>query len=577
LTDREDPEIPDSGLDWEDSGLPVEQVRSLFVTLGKAFRAYQLYDENNPVRRRFVDTLRAELGGLWEELDALTVRMDEDHIYLGDSEVYSSESRNDSLAFLFFKDGVREVTFLPGIEQQELEALLGVLQKARKLSPEGDDLLTVLWEAELSFFQYRYVDLLAEGVALPESGPGNTGHDLQAALAAEDQEIAREEERAAAGAEPDAPQTVKQDDFNPTLYALDPREMETLRDELQKELKRDTRADVLKALFDRLEEPEDRARQSEVLGILETLLPNFLSRGALVAATNVLRELRRLEGLPGVFDEERLAGSRAILDRVSEADAIEELIAALYDGTIRASSAQLGAFLRFLRGGALAPLLRESETVAHRELQAVLRKAVQGIANQNRGALVELLGEEDPVIAAAAARLTGEIQVAEAGPGLVRLLGHADPSVRLAAIEAATTLKASAVAGALEPALEDSEREVRIAAARALGELRYTPAKKRLADLIRGRQLRAADVTEKVAVFEAYGMSAQAEGVALLDELLNKKGLLGKREASEMRAAAALGLGRIATPEARAALERATQDDDPVVRSNVNRALRHED
>ena len=112
---------------------------------------------------------------------------------------------------------------------------------------------------------------------------------------------------------------------------------------------------------------------------------------------------------------------------------------------------------------------------------------------------------------------------------------------------------------------------------RALGDLRYTPAMKKLADLIRGRRLRAADVTEKVAVFEAYGMSAQADGVALLDELLNKKGLLGKREASEIRAAAALGLGRIATPEARAALERATQDDDPVVRSNVYRALRHED
>ncbi len=44
-----------------------------------------------------------------------------------------------------------------------------------------------------------------------------------------------------------------------------------------------------------------------------------------------------------------------------------------------------------------------------------------------------------------------------------------------------------------------------------------------------------------------------------------------------MRAAAALGLGRIANPAARAALEQATLDEDPVVRSNVNRALRQED
>jgi len=566
---------------WAEAHLPVEEVKSLFVTVGKAFRAYQLYDENNPVRQRFVDTLRTEFSGLWAELDKLVVRIDEDHIYLGEAEVYHSESRNDSLAFLFFKDGVREVTFLPGIEGDELEKFLGVLQKARKIVPEGDDLLTVLWEQGLRCLQYQYVDLLAEGVGLPMPGAGNSPLEMQAAMAGIDEEVAAEEEQAAGGGvEPDQPQTVKQDEFNPTLYALDPQEMETLRAELQKELKRDTRSDVLKALFDRLEEPAYRERQSEVLGILEQLLPSFLGHGALVAATNVLRELRRLEQVEGVFDAEGLAHVRKILDDMSAPEAVQELIQALFDGTIRASSSQLAAFLQFLRGGAIAPLLRESEAVAHKELQAVLRKAVQGIANQYRGAVVDLLQEEDPVVAAAAARLSGEMQITEAGPGLALLLGHAESSVRLAAIEAAITLKASVVAGHLEKRLEDEEREVRIAAARALGELKYSPAAQTLSDIVKSKQIRQADITEKVAIFEAYGMTAEGGGVALLDQLLNKKGgglLSGKRESTEVRAAAALGLGKIASPEARAALEQATQDEDPVVRSNVNRALRRED
>jgi HEAT repeats len=569
---------PENGLDWGGDDLPVEAVRSLFVTLGKAFRAYQLYDENNPVRKRFVDTLEGEFEGLWQELDELVVSVDEDHIYLGEAEVYHSESRHDSLAFLFFKDGVREITFLPGIESNELEQFLGVLQKARKLVPEGDDLLTVLWEEELRYFRYQYVDLLAEGISLPEAGGGNTGAELQAALAAEDEEIAAEEEEGASGgAAADTPQAVKQDDFNPTLYALDPRDMETLRAELRKELKRDVRADVLKALFDRLEESQNRERQSEILGILETLLPNFLSRDGLIAATNVLRELRRLEQVDGIFDEQRRAESRKILEEISAPEAIEELIQALYDGTIRASSTQLGGFLQLLLGGALAPLLRESETVEHRELQAVLRKAVQGIADGNRESLVKLLEEDDPLLASAAARLAGEMQIAEAGPGLARLLAHTEPSVRLAAVDAAVALKASTIAGVLEKTLDDPERDVRIAAARALGELRYPPAAQTLSGIIRGKRIRTADVTEKVAVFEAYGMAADGDAVGLLDTLLNKKGLLGKRESTEIRAAAALGLGRITTPEARAALESATQDEDPVVRSNVNRALRQEE
>ena len=353
--------------------------------------------------------------------------------------------------------------------------------------------------------------------------------------------------------------------------------MQLLKVELEKELNRDLRNDVLSALFDRLEEPSNPQRQTEVLGVLATLLPNFLSRGALTAATRVLEELRKMEAMPGVFDEERMSLSRSLLDEVSAPEAIGELIQALYDGSIRASPQQLAAFLRFLRAGALSPLLRASETVDHKELQAVLRASVKGIAERNRGAVVRLLEEKDPIIASGAARLAGDMQIAEAGPSLAGLLAHADPSVRLAAVEAAVALKASTAAGALQHTLDDPEREIRIAAARALGALRYAPATPRLEAVLASKEIRQADITEKVAFFEAYGQVAGDRAVETLDKLLNGKGFLGKREPAEIRAAAALGLGKVQTPKAGAALSRASGEDDPVVRSAVNRAMRSED
>ena len=284
---------PEEG--WDEENLPIEEVRELFVVLGKAFRAYQLYDENNPVRHRFVESLRQAFQGLWAELETLLLQVDEDRILLGGKEVYVSSNRGESLAFLFFKDGIRQINFLPGVENEELERFLGVLQKARKLLPEGDDLLTVLWEEDLQFFQYQYVDFLAEGVSLPEAGPGNQQAELQnvlqSELAEDEAEDADEGEADGAAEADDAPKTASADDFNPTLYSLDPGEKEKLRGELQKELQRDLRSDVLAALFDRLEESHNPARQSEIIEILGTLLPNFLSRGVLVGATQILEEL----------------------------------------------------------------------------------------------------------------------------------------------------------------------------------------------------------------------------------------------------------------------------------------------
>ncbi|HSW31101.1 MAG TPA: HEAT repeat domain-containing protein [Longimicrobiales bacterium] len=555
--------------------LPVGQVRELFVVLGKALRAFQLYDENNPVRQRFVESLRQAVAQLWAECDRLTLSVEEDRFVLGDQDVYRAESRSDSLAFLFYKDGVREITFLPGLEQAELVRFLGVLQRARKLTPEGDDLLTVLWEEDLQFFQYQYVDLLAEGVELPTPGAGNTQQEMKAVLDAELEE--EEEGPPKPGEQAPAAKTVNKDDFNPTLYSLDPRELQTLKVELDKELHRDLRNDVLSALFDRLEEGNQSERQSEILGVLATLLPNFLSRGALDAATRILEELRKLEAMPGVFDEQRLEESRALLDEVSAPEAIGELIQALYDGSIRATPQQLAAFLRFLRAGALFPLLRASETVEHKELQAVLRTAVKGIAERNRGAVVRLLSEQDPVVASGAARLAGDMQITEAGPALAALLAHYDGKVRLAAVEAAVSLKASTAAQALQDTLDDPEREIRIAAARALAALRYTPASGRLEDILNSKEIRLADITEKVAFFEAYGTVAGDRAVGMLDKLLNSKGFLGKREPSEIRAAAALGLGKVGSAGSVASLRRAGQEEDAVVRSAVNRAMRRED
>ena len=63
-------------------------------------------------------------------------------------------------------------------------------------------------------------------------------------------------------------------------------------------------------------------------------------------------------------------------------------------------------------------------------------------------------------------------------------------------------------------------------------------------------------------------------GIALLDGMLNGKSMFGRREDAELRACAAVALGRIGSAEARASLQRAATEKDVVVRNAVGRALR---
>ena len=101
--------------------------------------------------------------------------------------------------------------------------------------------------------------------------------------------------------------------------------------------------------------------------------------------------------------------------------------------------------------------------------------------------------------------------------------------------------------------------------------MKYAPAGGEFRAVIEEKGFQDADVTEKVAFFEAYGMLAGDEAVPFLDRLLNGKGLFGRRENAEIRAGAALGLGRIRGPRPAEALNKASRDDDPVVYSAVSR------
>ena len=194
--------------------------------LSKGIRATQLYMPNNPVYQRAVDNIRAAFRQIWQATDDLVFDVGETELRWEDNVVYSQDQRNESIAWTLFKDGVRSLTFRPGVEETEIVRFLGVLQQARTLQADApDDLLTLLWAQDFQFVAYTFRELATENAVPIEKGETIPSSTPPSQL----QHRVQEE------APPRREGLVSIDDFDTTLYFLEDAEVEYLRKDVDRE------------------------------------------------------------------------------------------------------------------------------------------------------------------------------------------------------------------------------------------------------------------------------------------------------------------------------------------------------
>ena len=554
--------------------LPLGEITDLILTLDKAIRSQRLYQPNNPVYHSFITAAHTAFGNIWDRIGEVTVSVEESAFRWYGRAFPVGEGR-DNLTFLFYKDGIRFITFLPGFED-ELERFMQVVNRARSLeAASDDDMVTLLWQAELTSFQYSYIDALGEGLQIPQSTlPKLKTFDValrDAALAGTDPNEVHSP--AVAAGEPPVVGMINRDDFAETLYFLEPAELEQLKREVALEWSRDLRKDVLHALFDRLED-KDLDWRTEILRILRQLLPVHLGAGDLTSATRILRELTDILDR-NVLEGEHREDAVALFRELSEPEVLTQLLRSLEDGVVDPEGDDLGIFLKHVGPPAMAVLLAAIERTELPALQQRLRRSMVELGTAHQVQLVALLQDGNNDVVRGAARLCGEIGIVGAAGPLAGLLGRNDPLLRRAAIESLGRIRTSVAMEALQRALTDDDRDVRVAAARGLAAVQYQPARPRLTELLDTKQVRDADLTEKLAFFEAFGSVATADNIPMLDRILNGRRLLAK-ETPEMRACAAMALGKIGTPASREVLQRAASETNPIVRNAVLKALRPE-
>lgn len=555
-------DTPETG--WEVDTAPVETFLQVFL---KALRAAQLYLPNNPVYQTAIENVRKAFPPLWEAATELHLLVLETELKW-EGKVVLSQPRNESLAWLLFKDGVRALELAPGVEDEELVQLLHVINKARNLPGDAeDDLLTLLWEQDFQFVKYDYVELAADDQAsLDTEKPRDEVEVTRQAIVQEAEEQQETDPRMAG--------IVRLEDFDSTLYFLDENDIGYLRQEIDREYQQDLKTNTLAVLFDIFELQPFPAVRAEILSIIEHFLPYLLGVGDFRAVAAVLRELRVLADRARELIPEHRKVIEELPARLSEPEAIAQLLQSLDEAPTLPDDKDLGALFRELRPEALETVIDWMPRLHAENVRALLGGAVQRIAAAHPDAVAKALGSENPEVVRATVDLAGRLKLPPTVPALGGLLIAETPAdIRVMVVGALASIGTPTAMQQLEQAVEDKSRDVRVAAVRVLGSRRHRAALEPIEAVVLGRSLRAADLSEKTAFFEAYGLLVGRDGVERLAPMLAAGGVFKKKSDPETRACAAMALGKIGTPEARAALEAAIQDKDPLVRNAVSRAL----
>ena len=546
---------------------PVEELLRLIV---KAARAQQLYLPNNPIYRGALDALRAGFVPIWAETDELPLAFTESEIHWFGTpvagETGSAAKSPDNLAWLFFKDGVRELKIMKGFEETEIVKLLEIIKRARKASPDEDDLVTMLWEADLAMLTYKYVDLLQEGGGGGELSDGTEARPTSADDVQRGTREAVEESRAGG--------IVNMADFDATLYFLDEREITYIQDEIAREYQQDLRLNVVSVLLDIFEAQPDREIRSEVLDDLHTMMLYLLTAAHFRGVAAMLRESQVAVQRASDLTEEQRERLAQLPDRLSAPDVLSQMLQALDESPTLPPQAELVELFDQLRSTALSPVFLWLNKIQNERLRPLLEAAAGRLATANTAELVRLIQAPEREVSGEAIRRAGALKAQAAVLALSKILAEPELARRQLAVQALTEIASPGALQALERAIEDADREVRMTAVRALTSRAYRPALPRLEAAVKGKAIRDADLTEKMCFFEGYGSLCGDGGVSYLDSILNGKGFLGRREEPDVRACAAVALGRIGTPKSVEALRKASAEKDIVVRNAVNRALR---
>lgn len=531
---------------------PIEAVKDFALQIEKTLSARRLYQPTNAAyldaNQRLLEKCRAAAGQ-----DGITITVASTDLFVDKISVLNRPKHDDSYFFPLYRDGLRELTFLPGITQEELDRFMAVLETKEKDLGAADDMINFLWRQDLSTILHKAIDGIGESEDAGEGG-SNELHALIADLTEKIKDPAAPETGQKYAFRMDADVRVAQQDYhydsstlrrtfeqNPTVLRLAEDEAQQIRVELG-----ENRDSVLAERF------------------IEILLLLVRSPVKSVEATAIAPMFLQLsEGYWKTRDYGRVA---AILTHVNAA-ATEapnpENRAALADVIRRFLSVErLNLLFIDFVGGALPaktasriwdlvpdeviwPILLDAwsrlpEGETRNLVLAALRKRLTTNAELLRQSLN---APEPPRVRAALALLDEKIERLFVND-LIQLASHPEESIRLKALAAAARIGTPAALEALWKAVEnDPSKSVRLYAFRVMSTVKWPELRKRIETLVTEPQFAERPLWEREKYVRLLGQIGGESIAPLFEGWIPSKRWMWQAKDLEILELALRGLG----------------------------------
>jgi len=521
----------------------VKSTKALIQTFLQTVKAFRLYEASHPLLSKFLDRLRNDFDHYFHEFDSFSLQVGEYQLFFRGKVVYESEEVKESLAFAFYKDGIREIRFFQGLEFKEIVDFLNIMRKSDSVNRLEDDLVTLLWERDFSHIAITTVDDFSDGssIVIPATEEElSKGLEYRRSKGEDGKGKANEAET---GEPPPFVEELKQV-LNPApgqslvqACQLNSNEMMEINGQVQEEQHPKYHHVLIHYLIEMLLHlGEDMDAYENMISYFGRTIESLLEKKEVGNAVAILKDLKDTMESMALKDKQILAIHR-IFETSSDSHHVE-LIANAIKANEEVNSESIVQYLHLLTKkpiGSLCELLGELESVKWKN---VVTDLLVEFSHEDIQPLIKFLLDRNPIVVRQILSILEKVGHPSTAKYLGSLVTHRDSKVRELVLRLLMQFGDKGK-DLMQRFLKDPVAEIRARASISLARTVKDKAVKPLMEIILSEDFDKRAYEEKASFFKALGETGSKEVIPALKEIANKRTWFKKAKWEEMRVCAA--------------------------------------